>query len=282
MKSSGPISCAFLLVLAGTGTVAAQVPDTLRSDQEGVLVRGLITDLTTQRPLPSASVRFIDLNQDGRRVWEGLSDSTGVFQGPRLAPSSYGVEVEALGYSPLMHAFEVSGYGFAELAIELSSDALELEPLVVMTRRRSRLESSGFYQRRIRGFGHSMNREEIEARQPMFVSDLVRTMPGVTVAPGRMGNGGVLRMRGGCVPDVILDGVRLSQPVVLDDVLSVADVEGIEVYSGSTAPVEYSRSTCGTVLAWSRDPIPTGGRPWSWKRAGAAAGFLLLGFLLTS
>jgi hypothetical protein len=282
MKSSGPISCAFLLALAGTGTVAAQAPDTLRSDQEGVQVRGRIIDLTTQRPLPSASIRFTDLSQDGRPVWEGLSDSAGVFQGPRLPPSAYGIEVEALGYSPLSHVFDVSGYGFADLAIELSSEALELEPLVVVTRRRSRLESAGFYQRRNRGFGHSMNREEIEARHPMFVSDLMRTMPGITVAPGRMGSGGVLRMRGGCLPDVILDGVRLTQPVVLDDVLAVADVEGIEVYSGSTSPVEYSRSTCGTVLAWSRDPDPTGGRPWSWKRAGAAAGFLLLGFLLTS
>jgi hypothetical protein len=281
MKYAGPIPFAFLLALAGAWTAEAQVPDTLRSDQEGVLLRGRITDLTTQRGIPNVAVRVLDLNADGRMAWEGMSDSTGIFHGPRLPPSMYGIEAEALGYSSLWHAIDVSGYGVADLGIELGPDALELEPLLVVTRRRSRLEMAGFYQRRNRGFGHSLTREEIEARQPSFVSDLVRTMPGVTVAPGVMGGGGVLRMRGGCQPDVILDGVRLSPPVMLDNLLTVNDLEGIEVYSGSTSPVEYSHSSCGTVLAWTRDPGGGGGSPWSWKRAGAAAGFLLLGFLLT-
>lgn len=281
MKRAGPIVFAFLQVFAGAWTLEAQVPDTLRSDQEGVLVRGRIVDLTTRRAVPNVSVRLLDLNADGRVVWEGSSDSTGVFLGPRLPPSAYGVETEALGYSELFHVVDISGYGVAELAIDLSPDALELEPLVVVTRQRSRLELTGFFSRRDRGFGHSLTRTEIEARQPTFVSDLVRTMPGVTVAPGLMGGGGILRMRGGCVPDVILDGVRMSPPVALDDILTVADLEGIEVYSGSTSPVEYSHSSCGTVLAWTRDPGRAGGSPWSWKKAGAAAGFLLLGFWLT-
>lgn len=281
MRYAGPIPFALLLTLAGAWTAEAQVPETLRSDQEGVVVRGRVTDLTTQRPIPSVGVRLLDLNADRRLAWEGMSDSTGVFQGPRLPPSTYGIEVEALGYSTLSHEMDISGYGVADLGIELGPVALELEPLVVVTRRRSRLEVAGFFQRRNRGFGHSLTREEIEARRPTFVSDLVRTMPGVTIAPSMMGGGGILRMRGGCVPDVVLDGVRLSSPVVLDQLLTVEDLEGIEVYSGSTSPVEYSHSSCGTVLAWTRDPGRAGGSPWSWKRAGAAAGFILLGFLLT-
>ena len=214
-------------------------------------------------------------------AWSGMTDSTGVFQGMRLPPSVYGVEAEALGYTALFHTVDISGYGVADLAIELSPDALELEPLVVVTRQRSRLELAGFFRRRDRGFGHSLTRDEIEARQAGFVSDLVRTMPGVTVAPGVMGGGGVVRMRGGCMPEVILDGVRMSQPVVLDNILTIADLEGIEVYTGATSPVEYSHSSCGTVLAWTRDPGRNGGGAWSWKKVGAAAGFLLLGFLLT-
>lgn len=281
MKRAGLTVFAFLQVFSGAWTLEAQVADTLRSDQEGVLVRGRIVDLTTQRAVPNVSVRLVDLAMNGRVAWEGVSDSAGVFEGRRLPPSLYGVEAEALGYSELFHAVDISGYGVADLGIELSPDALELEPLVVVTRQRTRLELAGFFRRRDRGFGHSLTREEIEARQPTFVSDLVRTMPGVTVAPGVLGGGGILRMRGGCVPDVILDGTRLNQPVALDDILNVQDLEGIEVYSGSISPVEYSHSSCGTVLAWTRDPGRNSGSPWSWKRAGAAAGFLLLGFLLT-
>lgn len=270
-------------LLFGPVSAAAQAPavDTLRSDQEAVLLRGRVTDLSTGRPLPSVSVEALDLGAGGRLAWEGLSDSTGTFQGPRLPPATYRFRVTALGYGAANHVVALSGYGVADLQIELAPAALELEPLVVVSRRRSRLETAGFYDRRSRGFGHSLTRSEIEQRRAAFVSDLVRTMPGVSVAPGRTGGGGILRMRGGCIPDVILDGVPLSGPVRLDDILTVNDLEGIEVYSGSTSPIEYSRSTCGTVLAWTRDPGGASGRPWSWKRAGAAAGFLLLGILLS-
>jgi len=269
------------LLIPGPGALEAQEEprDTLRSDQEGVLVRGRVVDLSSSRPLPAASVVLEHL-EDPEGGWSGLTDSVGVFRAPRLPPAEYTIRVEALGFDPLEHRLALAGYGSADLQIELAPAALELEPIVVVSRRRTRLENAGFYERRERGFGHSLTREEIEERQAMFVTDLVRTMPGVTVTPGTMGRGGVLRMRGGCEPDVVLDGVRLSAPVRLDDILSVNDLEGIEIYSGSTTPMQYSRSSCGTVLAWTRDPGTGDGKPWSWKRVGAAAGFLLLGWLL--
>jgi len=270
------------MAIDGRGVAAQDAPrDTLRSDQEGVQVRGRVADLTTGRPLPAAAIQLIDAERTDRIAWEGMSDSLGVFRAPRLAPAGYQIRVEALGYAPLAHSVVLAGYGTADLQIELAPAALELEPIVVVSRRRTRLETAGFYERRQRGFGHSLTREEIEARHASMVTDLVRTMPGVRVSPGTMGRGGVLQMRGGCIPDVILDGVRMSAPVHLDDVLSVSDLEGIEIYSGATSPTEYSHSSCGTVLAWTRDPGSTGGSPWSWKRAGAAAGFIILGFLLT-
>lgn len=256
-------------------------PDTLRSDQEAVLVRGEVADLTTQRPLLAASIRFLDLEDEGRLAWEGLSDSTGVFVGPRMAASTYRIEIDALGFRTATHVISLSGYGTADLRVELSPAALELEPLVVVSRRRTRLETVGFYDRRTAGFGYAFDRDQIEARNAMFVTDLVRAIPGVTVSPGAIGTGGILRMRGGCIPDVILDGVRLGPPVRLDDILSIEDLEGLEVYSAATTPLGYSRSTCGAVMAWTREPGADGGRPFSWKRAGAAAGFLLLGILLT-
>ena len=255
--------------------------DSIPEDEEAVRIRGQVSDLVTQRPLSAATIEVFDLDDDGALTWQGMSDSTGAFVGPRLVPSLYQIRAGALGYQSATHMVPLSGYGSVDLEIDLSPDALELEPLVVVTRRRSALELNGFYDRRERGFGHSMNRAEIEARRAMLVTDLVRSIPGVSVTPGYMGRGGILRMRNGCVPDVILDGVRMTSPVRLDDILHVSDLEGIEVYSGSTSPMQYSHSSCGTVLAWTREPGSRGGSPWSWKRAGAAAGFLLLGFFLT-
>ncbi len=283
MKLCTRISVAVTAALLGPVTASGQgaPQDTVRADEEAVRVRGLVTDITTQRPLEFVEIEVFDFEDEPRLAWEGVSDSIGAFTGPRLRPSLYQVRAVALGYQTLTHMVALSGYGIADLRIEMSPEALELEPLVVVTRQRSRLETSGFYERRQRGFGHSLDRADIEARRPTYVTDLVRMMPGVSVSPGLMGGGGILRMRGGCIPEVIMDGVRMVQPVRLDDVLQVSDLEGLEVYGPGTSPLEYSHSNCGTVLAWTRDPGSADGRPWSWKRAGAAAGFILLGFFLT-
>lgn len=267
------------VVTTGPQKGHAQEPDSLRSDEEGVLIRGSVEDQTTGRALPSVEVRFVDTDDD-RLAWQGASDSTGTFTSPRIRAGSYAVEVNALGFQSLRHELSLSGYGAALLEIALVPTAIELEPIIVVSRRQSKLERAGFYTRRERGFGHTFTREEIEARNVIFVTDLARTVPGVTVAPYTLGGGGALRMRGGCVPDVVLDGVRLSGPVRIDDLLTVQNLEGIEFYHGVTAPVQYARSSCGTILAWTREPGAAGGSPWTWKRAGVAGGLLLLGVLL--
>ena len=283
MKHGSSLSVALTAAfLVPSGALGQTEPrDSIPPEQEAVQIRGQVSDLVTQRPLTAASIEVFDLEAQGALTWQGMSDSTGAFVGPRLLPSLYQIRAGALGYRSISHMVPLSGYGSVDLAIELSPDALELEPLVVVTRRRTTLELNGFYERRRRGFGHQLNRAEIEERRVMQVTDLVRTMPGVTVTPGYLGRGGVLQMRNGCIPDVILDGVRMSSPVRLDELLQVQDLEGLEVYSGSTSPMQYSHSSCGTVMAWTREPGSRGGSPWTWKRAGAAAGFLLLGFLLT-
>jgi hypothetical protein len=283
MKHGSTLSVALAAVFFGPSGAYEQTEsqDSIPSAQEAVQIRGQVSDVVTRHPLSSASIEVYDLEAEGALTWQGMSDSTGIFVGPRLLPSLYQIRAGALGYRSISHMVPLSGYGSVDLDIELSPDALELEPLVVVTRRRSALELNGFYERRRRGFGHSLNRAEIEARRPMQVTDLARTLPGVSVTPGYLGRGGILRMRNGCVPDVILDGVRMGSPVRLDEILQVSDLEGIEVYSGATSPMQYSQSTCGTVMAWTREPGGVGGNPWTWKRAGAAMGFLLLGFLLT-
>lgn len=283
MKHGSSLSVALAAAfLVPAGAFAQTEPrDSVPPEEEAVQIRGQVSDIVTRGPLPAASIEVFDLEDQGALAWQGMSDSTGAFVGPRLVPSLYQIRAGALGYQSVSHMVPLSGYGSVDLSIELSPAALELEPLVVVTRRRTLLEINGFYERRRRGFGHSLNRAEIEARSVVQVTDLVRSFPGVTVAPGYLGRGGVLQMRNGCIPDVILDGVRMSSPVRLDEILMVQDLEGIEVYSGATSPMQYSHSSCGTVMAWTRQPGSTGGSPWTWKRAGFAAGFLLLGFLLT-
>lgn len=250
--------------------------------EEGVRVFGVVTDHRTERPLPEALVVFERQGGSGGITWQDHSDSLGAIRSPRLPAGPYRFRVEALGYRAATDTVTLRGYGAVELEIALTPEALELEPIVVVSRRRSRLELAGFYDRRRQGFGRSLDRSEIEASGASRVTDLFRGMAGLTISPARVGAGGIVSMRGGCVPDVILDGVRLSPPVRLDDMMTIHDVEGLEVYGLASTPAGYAGG-CGTILAWSRDPRGMPGQPFSWLRVGVAAGlaaimtFLVLG-----
>jgi hypothetical protein len=114
----------------------------------------------------------------------------------------------------------------------------------------------GFMDRRqSNALGHYFTREEILARQPQFLSELLRTVPGVTIAQSRVG-GFRIRMRG-CryAPLVWVDGSRLPG-LELDEIARTDDVAALEVYTTPAGvPAQYldrSNVGCGTILVWTR------------------------------
>ena len=115
----------------------------------------------------------------------------------------------------------------------------------------------------------------------MRVSDVFRLLPGVSVQPGRRGNSGLLRYRG-CSPDLVLDGVPLVSGTAVDDILSVMDIEAVEVQSGVLFPSRGMGSACGTVMIWTREGNrDEPGHPMTWRRAGVVAAFVAMAILLT-
>jgi hypothetical protein len=155
-----------------------------------------------------------------------------------------------------------------------------MEAIIVTGSRRSRLDASGFYDRlQHGGFGYLMTRADIEQRNPHRVADLFYSIPGAQVVqPARFGQSHQIRLRGGCTPRLVLDGIAVSMPGAVDDVLNVNDLEALEVYPGIAGPIQYLGGTCGTIMAWTREGV--GGSPLTWKRVLAAAGFVGLAVLL--
>ncbi|HKP76068.1 MAG TPA: Plug domain-containing protein, partial [Longimicrobiaceae bacterium] len=89
-------------------------------------------------------------------------------------------------------------------------------------------------------------------------SDLLRRIPGLAFRQTRKG-GFALRGRGGCEPQVYLDGMDVSMfgtATTVDDLVRPEDLEGVEVYGSSSIPVEFIRNTpgdqCGAVMLWTR------------------------------
>jgi len=68
-----------------------------------------------------------------------------------------------------------------------------------------------------------------------------------------------------------VDGVRTIRGTSVDDILSVHDVEAMEVYRGGLIPGRFSSANCGAIVVWTRH-VEDEGRPFSWRRTLTAAG----------
>ena len=91
-------------------------------------------------------------------------------------------------------------------------------------------------------------------------------------------------MRGGCRPDLVLDGMPLGpvEGLAIDDYMTPNEIEAIEVYHGIEAPIRFGNSPCGAVVIWTRVPEPVRGGGSFWKKFLVAGGFMVIALLLTS
>ena len=120
-----------------------------------------------------------------------------------------------------------------------------------------------FNRRMSRGVGSFVTRAEIEKRQPASISELLRTLPGVSISQRMAGEPQPVHMQRSvnsslqstCVVQIYVDG----QPYPngnLDDFAPLT-LEGVEVYrSASEIPADFRTrdATCGLVALWTRDP----------------------------
>jgi hypothetical protein len=194
---------------------------------------------------------------EGTRFRVG-TDRRGRFRLDALSGGTYVIGVSRLGYESRADTLFVGEGELVEVVLPMGRTPLEIEGLEVeVTRRSYLLEMRGFYDRSRQGFrGSFWDRAAIEERDPLFVTDLLRNIPGVEVVAGsrlimsqsvNFYDGGR-----GCEPSLWLDGIR-SGWRNYDDI-KPDHLEGLEVYTGSGAPGKYN-DLCGTVVIWTRLPV---------------------------
>jgi carboxypeptidase family protein len=109
--------------------------------------------------------------------------------------------------------------------------------------------------RKANNFGYFFTRSEMLKRQPRYLSEVLRSLPGVTLMTSR-GPGLVLRVRG-CryAPLVWVNNGRVPY-AELDEVARIDDVAAMEVYlSQAGVPAQFldrSNAGCGTIVIWTR------------------------------
>jgi len=194
-----------------------------------------------------------------------------------------------MGYAPTVTPeFTVpDGSPSIDLTILLPSERVVLDPVVVTETRLPFAPGplQGFYERKRRGWGLQLTREDIEEKTPVQFTDILRGLAGVRVVSAGRNKyfvqmvGQVPRLQPGgyntrtptgssaradrqyetpvpaCPVSYYLDGMKYDPDERGIDEILVSDVEAVEVYRrASETPADFldSDSRCGVVVIWTR------------------------------
>jgi hypothetical protein len=211
---------------------------------------GLVVD-SAGAAVPQAQ---IELFHSGLVVRRLRSDTGGHFLARDLQDRALDLRVRHLGYAPESVSVSVPAtLERADVRVVLSATIAQLSATTVLGERDPndvRLRS--FYDRLANNkYGSYIEPKTIASRQPLFISELLRRVPGIKVQPTQSGNTVTIR---GCTPVVWVDGARM-QDAQVDDVVEPQDVAAIEIYrSFSGLPSQYFDRTanCGTIIVWTK------------------------------
>lgn len=284
--AAGLLGCALLSHLPAD--LAAQ------AEPERASLRGRVVDADGLEPVEDALVSL------GETRHRGLTDAEGRFLFDGVAPGTYLVVVERLGFGRGADSLVVGEAGDLDLQIRLTREAIELEALTVEVLSREELE------RRSRGTRRNrVTRAQIEemAGRALHVGDVLELhVPGVSVdvSSGAAGSRFCLEFRRppslvaprACHPPlVVVDGVRVFDATGYLNSVTLVEIESIEVLGPAEAGTVYgSHGGWGVVLIETRRPwvdgeeervrpataydwsVEPGGHPWKRALAGAALG----------
>jgi hypothetical protein len=225
-------------------------------------VTGKLLDQYTNKPIPSATVTLV--TPDNAPVGPtAKTGNDGSFSIRAPAPGIYRLRAELPGYIPAATpAIELGPNDRINITWRILAGVVQLRPVaIVSSSRRTAGRLSGFYDRaQRRGFGTFITREQIDQRRPFFVSDLLRTIPGLQVVPSARGFGNDVRTIEGCRPAVFLDGSHF--PLMgesIDDIVTPEALEGVEVYThAAEVPAQFQvpgGNTCGAIVLWTKGSL---------------------------
>jgi hypothetical protein len=243
----------------------------LASASGQVRIVGRVVDDLTEFPIPN--VRVTVLARDGSTLARAETDRTGTFEFSIRKRSGVKIQAARFGYvsntTPILY-FDNRGY--FQVEVRLDPDAILLAPLEVIawSERPENAMLEGFHRRQETGLGTFITREEFEKRKPSLVTDLLKEVPGLDVASTGSGTRPVVRIeRAGnrdCTTQIFVDGFLVNRRLMgikgngfidfrIDDAVSPASVEGIEIYKGlGTIPAEFLNpdAVCGVIAIWTR------------------------------
>lgn len=251
-------------VLFGLNAVALFAMGGLRTVSAQATTGSVVGIAIDERKAPLSGVEI----RSGSRV--ALTGADGRFVLDSLLRGRRQFVARRVGYAPesLLVDFDPRGADTLEFVLRPTVTSLDRLDVVDAPLISPRLQ--GFEARRARkNGGQFITRETIERQMPQVTSDLLRRLQGVRIvdsmgvqlAVSTRGPKPTLMARGSspiahCVLRVGVDG-QLREPYFPMNTITLADIHGIEVYSGpASLPPEFGGSRrdagCGLVMIWTR------------------------------
>jgi hypothetical protein len=231
-------------------------------------INGHLLEAGTDSPIMLCELQM--LTESGEFVAYSVSNESGYFSVSAPDSGSFLLRAERMGYQTRVEGvFELGSGSVMTIEFRLPREPVALDTLGVSAEARSVwLESVGFYERRRDLKGVFLGPEEIHEKQASLPTQLFHNLPRIRVRQLPFGSSTIiirgsamisLIQRGICYPRVFVNGNEVfrggEEPSRIDDVVSVSELVGIEVYRGpAEIPTRYlgARSSCGLVLMWTR------------------------------
>ncbi len=192
-----------------------------------------------------------------------LTDADGEFTLTELPSGTQSVVARQIGFAPVSQPVNLSTRGPQNTVITLSTPVQMLEAVVVEAKSelQAGLENVGFTERERSLSGYFLDAEEVMRRGPNMLTDVFRTVPSLRVVPNGPYDYDVQSARstmlgGNCVKYWI-DGTPYQAvfPGDVDRMIPPYQVAGIEVYNGSSVPIQFSSANsgnCAVIVIWSK------------------------------
>lgn len=244
--SASTCSAVLLGLLLAPGPAAAQSR-----------ITGTVTEDSTGRPV--AGVEILMAGRGPVRT-----DTLGVY---RLDGVPSGVRTalfRKIGYRPVQLRAYLNDDDTLVVHVRMAPAVLELAPIEV-TASAIPPGMEAFAERRAAGFGHFIDAKVLRQSEHRRMSDLLRTVRGVSLRPVRGNEWIAISARERCPMQVYFDGVKIYEPRALAsgpasrppnlDQFNITQLEAIEVYRGpaeTPAQLGGTGGACGTIVLWSR------------------------------
>ena len=219
-------------------------------------VTGSVTD-TNATPMMEARITAVGTK---------LATVTGVDGRFHLADLPMGLQilqVGMLGYKTILLPITVKVGETLHVQVKLVTEPVPLNPVEVTADPAVAPLLRGFYERRSRGGGFFITREEIGRMRPGLFTDVLRRVPGVRLQPVRGPSGtsyqavtGRVSGSRACPMLYYVDGVPfpVTGDIGINNLIQPEDIAAIEVYSGtSRVPLQFHSSSahCGVIVIWT-------------------------------